>query len=227
MAKSTSKKAAPKSKAKPEAKAPVKYEAKDVVLNKPQSKNLDMIAKNQVRIEAGKVAMLKIAADSGLRLLKLKEEIQSKYGRVWKAWASTEGNLSVGYEQASRYMKLASASADEMKQITSTSIEGAVKEIEHIRKPEKPKTPPKPPKPGTQSTGNGGSTLGVISPATLDEIEGCNSIEELEGVIELCHQRIDALKQAQVESDDDIIEGTATEVEDEADLKADIEDALS
>jgi len=185
----------------------VKYTASDVVLTKAQSKTLEMVEKNQDRILSNAEAMLKIGFDSGQRLMKLKEEIQSKFGRVWKTWAQTEGNLSIGYEQASRYMKLAGATDDEFAALESTSIESAVKEIEYLRKPEK-KAAAEKAAADKKAAGNKKqkiATAGIISNATLDEVEQCTDISELRGLIKLCHARIEELEDVgdEVEESDD------------------------
>ena len=231
MAKSTSKtaakKAAPKKSKKPAAKKAatkkqvVKYEPKDVALTKTQSKLLEMVERNQERILAQAENMLKLANDSGERLLKLKDEVTKKYGRVWKQWAQTPGNLPIGYEQATRYMKLASASDAEFDAIEATSIEGAVKQIEHMRKPEKAEKAAKA-KAEKKASRTAQVITDVISNATLEEVERCTSISELRGLIKLCHARIEELEGLGAD-DDDVIEGESTEVED-AD---DIETALS
>lgn len=230
----TKKKATAKSKAKPKAKAKavVKYEAKDVVLTATQQKSLDIIHKNQDRIEGSAETMLKLAADSGKRMLKLKDEITAKYGRVWKAWAQEAGNIKaatgVNYEQATRYMKLA-ANPAQLALVDATSIEGAVKQIEHMKKPEKKAAAEAKAKATKTGKSQKTATDGIITQATLDEIERCMDIEELQAVIELARQRISELQQMATEDDgdDDAIDGTATQIEDDEDAAAAVADAIS
>lgn len=236
MAKSTSKtaakKAAPKKAPKKTAKKAtkkevVKYSASDVALTNPQSKTLEMVGKNQDRIEARAMDMLKIANDSGERLIKLRDDITKKYGRVWKAWAQTPGNLPIGYEQATRYMKLAGATDVEFDSLTATSIEGAVKEIEYMRKPEKAEADAK--RKAEKAAGvkpRKTATDGIISNATLDEVERCNSVQELRGLIKLCRSRIEELENLGESDEGEVIDGEAEEVDDSED-QDDIETALS
>ena len=193
------KKAAPKKTAKkPAAKkaAPkkevVKFEAKDVALNSPQSKSLIQVGKNQEKIFASANNMIALAKDSGERLIKLRDAIQGKYGRVWKAWAQTAGNLPISYEQASRYMKLAGATDAEFALIDANSIEGAVKQVEHMRKPEKAKAAAEK-KAAAPKASRATSTDGTISDATIREIEECTDIEMLRLLAQTVQKRIDEL----------------------------------
>ena len=216
--KSTSKKPATKKAAakKPAPKKEViKYTAADVVLNSKQAKSLEIVAANETRLHAKAQDMLKIAFDSGKRMLELKEQVQAKYGRVWKDWAQGQTeNLGIGYEQVTRYMKLAANPTQyALLDDSVTSIEGAVKQIEYMKKPEKAKAAAekKAAKPKI-------ATAGIISNATLEEIEACTDVSELRGVIKLCHARIEELENLALDDPEP--------ADAEAD-QADIETALS
>ncbi len=108
-----------------------------IQFNVKQAKNIDMINKNQFRMQKAAANILDIAADSGMRLLALKDVVKG-YGHGWKEWVQ-EGNLSLSYEQANRYCKLASHPKEltAVKEKGVTGIEEAVKQIEYIKKPEK------------------------------------------------------------------------------------------
>jgi hypothetical protein len=173
-----------------------------------------MVQRNQDKILNNAEHMIKLANDSGERLLKLKDDVQKNYGRVWKEWAQTPGNLPIGYEQATRYMKLASASDQEFDQITSTSIEGAVKQIEHMRKPEKAKAAADK---KAKKSAIPKATVGIISNATIEEIERCNSVSELRGVIKLAHARIEVLQGEGNDDENEPIDAESTEIEDKED----------
>jgi len=163
-----------------------------VSLTTSQEKSMEMVTRNQVKIAGAAEGMIKLAFDSGQRLLALKEEITKKFGRKWKEWSKTEGNLPIGYEQATRYMKLA-ANPAQFALVDATSIEGAVKQIEHQLKPAKKVAADKAKaEKRTQKL----ATAGVISNATLEEVAQCNDIEELRGLITLCEARIEELREA-------------------------------
>ncbi len=213
--KSTSKKAA----AKPTTKAVKgKVEPKAIVpvaLTSTQNKSLEMVQRNQDKIMSTAENMLKLAFDSGQRLLKLKEEITKKFGRQWKVWSQTDGNLPIGYEQATRYMKLASNPA-QFALVDATSIEDAVKQIEHQLKPEKKVEADKQ---KADKRAQKVATAGIISNATIEEVEQCNDIEELRGLITLAEARIEELQEAdnaEVDSDADEAAAEADEAAAEA-----------
>lgn len=220
--KSTSKKPATRAKKKAPAKKKevVKYTADQVVLTKAQQSSLNVIANNEAKIHARAQDMLKLAFDSGQRMLKLKDEVQNKFGRVWKEWAASQ-DFGVGYPQLTRYMKLA-ANPEQFALLTDeiTSIEGAVKEIGYMNRPE---TRPDPNAPKAKPSRVPKATAGIISNATLDEIAACNDVDELQGVIDLCKARIDELKAGgtdPVETDAD--EAAAEADEDAADAVAEL-----
>lgn len=197
--KPTAKKAVKKAPAKKPAakKEVVVYTADDVLLNKMQASSVKKIHENEDRIHARAQDMIKLAFDSGQRLLKLKEGIQKTYGRVWKAWAQANvETLGVGYEQLSRYMKLA-ANPDQYALLDDsvTSIEGAVKQIEYIKNPEKAEQRAKARAERQASKSEvPAATRGIISNATLEEVAACTDVEELRGLIKLIHARIDELQ---------------------------------
>ena len=189
-----------------------------VSLNAPQQKSVEQIRKNQDRIDNAMGGMIKIAADSGARLVKLKEEVQKKFGRVWKVWAQTEGNLPVGYEQASRYMKLANNPAL-LEQINANSIEDAVKQIEHQLKPEKREAAEKQ---KAEKREQAKATTGQISEAVLNEIDECTDVQQLRGLMTLIQDRIEYLSDGNKAADpvddiDDALEGEYTDDDDDAD----------
>ena len=210
------KKAATK-KAAPAAKAVIVFTAEQVVLNATQTKTIEMINRNQTRILGAAENMIKLATDSGKRLVTLQEQVKKQWGNVWKEWAQTEGNLPIGYEQSTRYMKLANNEQILLdNDIQATSIKDAVMQIEHIRKPEKKaaaeaKAAAKKsaPKPAAQKPVN----AGIISNASLNEVEHCNDIEELRGMIDLCNARIEILEQLELDGGDD-----ADDADDAADV---------
>lgn len=103
-----------------------------------QTRNIEMINRNQDRLVRMAGDMIDIAVDTGHRLLALKDAIKD-HGGKWKAWCKVEGNLSFSYEQANRYSKLA-ANPKLLTQVRENgvvTIEGAVMAIEHLKKPEK------------------------------------------------------------------------------------------
>lgn len=208
--------------AKAEAKANiVVYTADQVELSAGQVKTLEMISRNQDRILSNAGQMVKLATDSGKRLMALQEAITLKYGRVWKEWCQTAGNLSIGYEMATRYVKLAANESILIENdIQATSIVDAVQQIEHIKKPEKKAAAEaaaaekaKQPKGGKPKL----ATAGIISNATIEEVQQCNDIEDLRNVIDLCNSRIEDLQQA---------EQDAGEEDDDADDQADIDEQV-
>ena len=131
-AKSKTKKPAPKKVAKKTVKKPavkkevIIYKASDVELTKTQKGQVDRIISNEDKIGKQKLAMVDIAIDSGTRLNLLKEGIQKKYPKTWKAWAET--NLPIGYPQITRYMKVAK-NQNLLEGKTYSSLEDAVKLI--------------------------------------------------------------------------------------------------
>ena len=209
--KAATKKAATK-KAAAKTQEVVKYTAKDVVLTRAQETHLRVIANNQDKILKAAHNMMDLAFNSGQRLLRLKEEVQNKYGRVWKEWA--EANLGIGYPQASRYMKLA-ANPDQYALLDDsvTSIEGAVKQIEHLKNPEKAKEKEAARKARNASKSASGNEVpvatGYISDATVEEIQRCTDVQELRDLITVIHGRIDELQ------DGDVIDGEAEEIDDD------------
>lgn len=223
--KPAAKKAAPKETTAKKATAKqevVKYTAKDVALTKVQQSSLNVIIGNQDRIEKAMHNMMDIAFNSGERLLKLKDEVQAKYGRVWKQWA--EDNLPFGYPQASRYMKLAS-SPDQYALLDDsiTSIEGAVKQIEHLKNPKaaKQRVQARKEREARKRSSVPAATAGIISNATIEEIQKCTDVQELRDLITLIHARIDEIQ------DGDVLDADATEPEDDDDIQDDINTALS
>ena len=205
----TKKPAAKKTAAKKEV---VKYTAADVKLNKRQETALRVIKTNEERIQKAMHGMLDIAFATGQKLLALKDDIQKTYGRVWKEWA--EANLGISYPQASRYMKLA-ANPDQYALLddSATSLEGAVKQIEHLKNPEKAAEREKARKARNKSKSDSGNEVpvatGFISNATVEEIERCTDVQELRDLITVIHNRIDELQ------DGDVIDGEAEEVTDD------------
>lgn len=212
--KSTSKKPAKKpSKAK--AKVPaVKKEDLPIALTKGQETQLRMIANNQSKIEAKAVDMMKLAYDSGQRLIKLRDEFTAKFGRRWKEWAAE--NLPISYEQASRYMKLGSATPAEFEALTAGSLEDAAKQLQHMRHPERAKAEQER---RAAKSSVPAATAGIISNATIEEVQQCTDIEELRGLIKLCHARIDALQAVGGTGVDDEVDETD---EDAADAVAEL-----
>ena len=185
--KSTSKKPAKKAAAKVPA---VKKEDLPIVLTKKQETQLRVIGANQSKIEAKAVDMMKLAYDSGQRLIALRDEFQAKFGRRWKEWAGE--NLPISYEQASRYMKLGSATPAEFEALTAGSLEDAAKQLQHMRHPERAQQEQQ--RRAANKTSAPAATAGIISNATIEEVQQCTDIEELRGLIKLCHARIDALQ---------------------------------
>ena len=217
----TKKPAAKKTAAKK--KEVVVYTASDVKLNTVQTNSIKKIHENEDRIHAKAQDMLKIAFDSGQRLLKLKEAMQKQYGRVWKAWCQENvDSLGVGYEQLTRYMKLA-ANPDQYALLDEsvTSIEGAVKQIEHIKNPEKAaqRAEARAARQAKKSEVPA-ATAGIISNATIEEIQKCTDIGELRDLLKLIHARIDELEGVDDEPGD---EAESSEAEDQEDIA----DALS
>ena len=230
----TAKKAAPKKAAtkKPAVKKTASKKIKPlndpmlVSLNTPQQKSVEKIKANQERIDKAMGGMIMIAADSGARLVKLKEEVQKKFGRVWKVWAQTVGNLPVGYEQASRYMKLAN-NPTLLAKINADSIEDAVKQIEHQLKPEKAEAAEKQ---KAEARKQAKVTSGHISETALNEIDECTDVEQLKGLLVLITERIAELTDNPVTpavnpASEDDLEVPYEEVDDSID--DDIADAIS
>ena len=168
---------------------------KELHLTKRQVRDVEQIRINQEFIDAACASSILIAADSGDRLIKLKDEIQKVYGRTWKVWVQTENNLSIGYEQATRYMKLAS-NRSMLTTITANSIEDAVKQIGRKLNPEKAEaaTAAREEKKAEQKAQAG---IGChISEAVLNEIDDCTYPEELRGIIALCTDRLEVIEEA-------------------------------
>lgn len=225
--KKPAKKTAAKKTTKPAAKKQevVKYTADDVLLNRGMVAAVKKVHANEDRIHAKAQDMMKLAFDSGQKLLKLKEDIQNKWGRVWKDWCvANAADLGVGYEQLTRYMKLA-ANPDQYALLDDsvTSIEGAVKQIEHMKNPEKAEQRAKAraERQAASKSEVPTATRGIISNATIEEVQQCTDLGELRGLLKLIHARISELED--VDNDEP---GDETE-HDDADEQADIEDALS
>lgn len=108
-----------------------------VRLNSADQHSILMIGQNHNKVLEAAAIILDIAADTGQRLLHLKSRIKAQ-GYGWKKWVQ-DGNLPFGYEQAARYSKLAAHPAElaTVRATGVTSIEQAVKAIEHIKKPHK------------------------------------------------------------------------------------------
>ena len=233
----TTKKSTTKKAAAPKAAATKKAATKKVVktkplndpmlvsLNSPQQKSVEQIQKNQERIEKAAGSMILVAADSGARLVKLKDEVQKKFGRVWKVWAQTVGNLPVGYEQASRYMKLAK-NPKLLAEINANSIEDAVKQIEHKLKPEKQEAADKQ---KSEKREQSKVTGGEISEKVMQEIEQCTNVKDLRQLITLINQRIEELQDGTADdvapASEDDLEVPYEEVDDT--IADDIKDAIS
>lgn len=187
-----------------------------IQFNVKESKNIEMIGKNQDRIVKAAVGLLDIAQDTGMRLLALKDAIK-KHGGKWKIWGQEEGNLPFGYEQATRYMKLAQNPEQFaiVKADGVTSIEEAVKQIEYIKKPEKAAA--------AEVKAAAKAAAPKLVPWTLSAVVdvlttlAVEDLRELQGFIA---DRIEELEQAEVDAgddaDEDEVADDAVEAESEA-----------
>lgn len=215
--KAATKKAAPKKAAKSAVKkavkpAVVKAETTEVEtadlktvegpiqFNVKQAKNIDMIAKNQFRIQKAASNILDIAADSGMRLLALKDVVKG-HGHNWKDWCG-EGNLPLSYEQVNRYCKLA-AHPKELAAVKDKGVTGiaeAVKQIEYIKKPEKQEVAEK--KAAVKVAAVKAKTVPASLNAAFDILEGLDlsDLRQIQGYIA---ERIEELTQAEVDAGED------------------------
>ncbi len=188
-----------------------------VTFNKSQAQNIKMIGVGQARIMKEGVKMIDIAADIGRRLIELKDVVKKqKHG--WKEWVQ-EGNLPFSYEQANRYSKLAAHPKEltVVKNLGVTSIEEAVKQIEYIKKPEKQAAAEEKAAAKAAAPAAAPAAIPATINAAFDMLQtfGLDDLREIQSYIA---DRIEELQDEVNEAGGDDIPGTATEVEDDADI---------
>jgi hypothetical protein len=225
-AKATTKKAAAKK--APAKKVVVKPQADVAIealqLTKQEQNLVSGVLKNQEKIHSSANSMIKLAIDSGNKLLSLKDTIQSKYGRAWKAWCEAHSvEMGLNYRQIAKYMLVAQNQTLALEG-DYTSINDACEAIGREKRPEAAEARDEE---KAQKRAQAKVTGGEISERVLNEIDECTNIESLRGLIALITDRIEYLsgegaKAGPVDDDDDVLEGDYS-VDDDA---ADIEDII-
>lgn len=189
------KKKAAKKKVKKEV---IVYTADQVELTKTQEKQVFMILKNEEIINSKKLSMVDTAIDSGTRLNVLKDSIQKKYGRVWKAWA--ELNLPVGYPQVSRYMKVAANQAL-IAGKTYTSLEDAVKLIS-FDGDEAAMAKSGTSKAAKRETADTQKSVAITPAALMEAIDAIDKVETLQQLRDYIQARIDGFGEGGIKDED-------------------------
>ena len=135
---------------------------------------------------------IKLAIDSGDKLLKLKGIIQTKYGRSWKGWCEAHaGELGISYRQVAKYM-LVSQNQQIALEGDHESINDACEAISRAKRPEAAVARDEK---KAEKRAQPKVTAGQISERALNEIDECTNSEQIKGLIILLQERLEVISE--------------------------------